>query len=105
MPPHRAPTLLDRQAITAWRAPGEHAAAYDAQDRLHHQRAIPMPMPTTRGLAGSLRPPRLEVVDAQPAARWFQRLQAVNDLRFRYEPAPLLLVDMVFIVIFLPLLR
>jgi ATP-binding cassette subfamily C protein LapB len=46
-----------------------------------------------------------EVVDAQPAARWFQRLQAVVTISdFGMSQAPLLLVDMVFIVIFLPLL-
>ena len=46
-----------------------------------------------------------ELVDAQPAARWFQRLQAVvDDLRFRHEPRAAPLIDMVFVVIFIPLL-
>src|SRR5262245_9730243 len=46
-----------------------------------------------------------ELVDAQPAARWFQRLQAVATLSdFGMSRAPLLLIDMVFAVIFLPLL-
>lgn len=46
-----------------------------------------------------------ELVDAQPAARWFQRLQAVATLSdFGMSRAPLLLIDMVFVVIFIPLL-
>lgn len=46
-----------------------------------------------------------ELVDAQPAARWFQRLQAVSTLSdFGMSRAPLLLIDMVFVVIFIPLL-
>ena len=46
-----------------------------------------------------------ELVDAQPAARWLQRLQAVATLSdFGMSRAPLLLIDMVFVVIFIPLL-
>ena len=46
-----------------------------------------------------------ELVDAQPAARWFQRLQAVSTLSdFGMSRTPLLLIDMVFVVIFIPLL-
>ena len=46
-----------------------------------------------------------ELVDAQPAARWFQRLQAVSTLSdFGISRTPLLLIDMVFVVIFIPLL-
>jgi len=46
-----------------------------------------------------------ELVDAQPAAQWMQRLQAVGTLSdFGLSRAPLLLIDMVFVVIFIPLL-
>jgi ATP-binding cassette, subfamily C, bacterial LapB len=46
-----------------------------------------------------------ELIDSQPAASWFQRLQAVATLSdFGMSRAPLLLIDMVFVVIFLPLL-
>ena len=44
-------------------------------------------------------------VDAQPAARWIQRLQAVATIsEFEISPAPLVLIDLVFVVIFLALL-
>ena len=46
-----------------------------------------------------------ELVDAQPAARWIQRLQAVATVsEFNISSAPLVLIDLVFVVIFLPLL-
>jgi ABC-type bacteriocin/lantibiotic exporter with double-glycine peptidase domain len=46
-----------------------------------------------------------QLVDSQPAARWLQRLQAVATLSdFGMSRAPLLLIDMVFAVIFIPLL-
>ncbi|KAB2916672.1 MAG: ATP-binding cassette domain-containing protein [Hyphomicrobiaceae bacterium] len=45
------------------------------------------------------------LVDAQPAARWIQRLQAVATIsEFDISPAPLVLIDLVFVVIFLALL-
>ena len=45
------------------------------------------------------------LVDAQPAAHWIQRLQAVATIsEFNISTTPLVLVDLVFIVIFLPLL-
>ena len=46
-----------------------------------------------------------ELVDAQPAARWLQRLHAVATLSdFGMSRAPLLLIDMVFVIIFVPVL-
>ena len=46
-----------------------------------------------------------ELVDAQPAARWIQRLQAVATVsEFNISSAPLVLIDLVFVVMFLPLL-
>jgi ATP-binding cassette, subfamily C, bacterial LapB len=46
-----------------------------------------------------------ELVDSQPAARWFQRLQAVATLSdFGMSRAPLLLIDMVFAILFIPVL-
>jgi ABC-type bacteriocin/lantibiotic exporter with double-glycine peptidase domain len=46
-----------------------------------------------------------ELADAQPAARWIQRLQAVTTIsEFNISSAPLVLIDLVFVVIFLPLL-
>jgi ATP-binding cassette, subfamily C, bacterial LapB len=46
-----------------------------------------------------------ELVDAQPAARWIQRLQGVATIsEFNISSAPLVLIDLVFVVIFLPLL-
>ena len=46
-----------------------------------------------------------DLVDAQPAARWIQRLQAVATISdFHISPAPLLLIDLVFVVIFFALL-
>ena len=46
-----------------------------------------------------------ELVDAQPAARWIQRLQAVATIsEFHISPSPLVLIDLVFVVIFLALL-
>ena len=46
-----------------------------------------------------------KLVDAQPAAHWIQRLQAVATIsEFNISTAPLVLIDLVFIVIFLPLL-
>ena len=46
-----------------------------------------------------------KLVDAQPAARWIQRLQAVAAIsEFNISPAPLVLIDLVFVVIFLALL-
>jgi ATP-binding cassette, subfamily C, bacterial LapB len=45
------------------------------------------------------------LVDAQPAAHWIQRLQAVSTIcEFNISTTPLVLIDLVFIVIFLPLL-
>jgi ATP-binding cassette subfamily C protein LapB len=45
------------------------------------------------------------LVDAQPAARWIQRLQAVATVsEFHISPSPLVLIDLVFVVIFLALL-
>jgi ATP-binding cassette, subfamily C, bacterial LapB len=46
-----------------------------------------------------------ELVDAQPAARWIQRLQAVATISdFNISPAPLVLIDLVFVVVFFALL-
>jgi ATP-binding cassette subfamily C protein LapB len=46
-----------------------------------------------------------ELVDSQPAARWIQRLQAVATISdFNISPAPLVLIDLVFVVIFFALL-
>ena len=46
-----------------------------------------------------------ELVDSQPAARWIQRLQAVATTSdFNISPAPLVLIDLVFVVIFFALL-
>jgi ATP-binding cassette, subfamily C, bacterial LapB len=46
-----------------------------------------------------------KLVDAQPAAHWIQRLQAVATIsEFNVSTATLVLIDLVFIVIFLPLL-
>ena len=46
-----------------------------------------------------------ELVDAQPAARWIQRLHAVATIsEFHISPSPLVLIDLVFVVIFLALL-
>ena len=46
-----------------------------------------------------------ELVDAQPAARWIQRLNAVATIsEFHISPSPLVLVDLVFAAIFLALL-
>ena len=57
-----------------------------------------MPPPALRRL-------RPKLVDAQPAARWIQRLQAVAAIsEFNISPAPLVLIDLVFVVIFLALL-
>jgi ATP-binding cassette subfamily C protein LapB len=48
---------------------------------------------------------RPEQVDAQPTAQWIQRLQAVSAIsEFHISPAPLVLIDLVFAVIFLALL-
>jgi ATP-binding cassette subfamily C protein LapB len=45
------------------------------------------------------------LVDAQPASRWIQRLQAVSTIsEFESSSAPLVLVDLVFVVFFLALL-
>jgi ATP-binding cassette subfamily C protein LapB len=45
------------------------------------------------------------LVDAQPVARWMQRLQAVSTIsEFNISPAPLVLIDLVFVVIFIALL-
>ena len=44
-------------------------------------------------------------VDSQPVARWIQRLQAVAAIsEFNISPAPLVLIDLAFVVIFLALL-
>src|SRR5215469_5075838 len=46
-----------------------------------------------------------KLVDALPTARWIQRLQAVAAIHeFKVSPAPLVLIDLVFVVIFLALL-
>ena len=46
-----------------------------------------------------------KLVDALPATRWIQRLQAVATIsEFNVSPAPLVLIDLVFVVIFLALL-
>jgi ATP-binding cassette subfamily C protein LapB len=46
-----------------------------------------------------------KLVDAEPAARWLQRLQAVGTVSdFNTSPAPLVLIDLVFVVIFVALL-
>ena len=46
-----------------------------------------------------------KLVDAQPVARWIQRLQAVAAIsEFNISPAPLVLIDLVFVVIFIALL-
>ena len=46
-----------------------------------------------------------KLVDTQPAARWIQRLQAVATIsEFNISPAPLVLIDLAFVVIFLALL-
>jgi ATP-binding cassette, subfamily C, bacterial LapB len=46
-----------------------------------------------------------KLVDAQPVARWIQRLQAVAAIsEFNISPAPLVLIDLAFVVIFLALL-
>ena len=46
-----------------------------------------------------------DLVDAQPAARWIQRLNAVATIsEFQISPSPLVLIDLVFVVVFLALL-
>ena len=46
-----------------------------------------------------------KLVDAQPVARWIQRLQAVAAIsEFNISPAPLVLIDLAFVGIFLALL-
>ena len=46
-----------------------------------------------------------ELVDAQPAARWIQRLNAVATIsEFQISPSPLVLIDLIFVVIFLVVL-
>lgn len=46
-----------------------------------------------------------KLVDSQPVARWIQRLQAVAAIsEFNISPAPLVLIDLAFVVIFLALL-
>jgi ABC-type bacteriocin/lantibiotic exporter with double-glycine peptidase domain len=46
-----------------------------------------------------------KLVDAQPVARWIQRLQAVAAIsEFNISAAPLVLIDLVFVAIFIALL-
>ncbi len=46
-----------------------------------------------------------KLVDTQPAAHWIQRLQAVATIsEYEISPAPLVLIDLVFVLIFLALL-
>jgi ATP-binding cassette, subfamily C, bacterial LapB len=46
-----------------------------------------------------------KLVDAEPVAQWLQRLQAVGTIsEFRISPAPLVLIDLAFVVIFVALL-
>jgi ATP-binding cassette, subfamily C, bacterial LapB len=46
-----------------------------------------------------------KLVDSQPVARWIQRLQAVAAIsEFNISPAPMVLIDLAFVIIFLALL-
>jgi ATP-binding cassette subfamily C protein LapB len=55
--------------------------------------------------AGRIATAPAKLVDALPVARWIQRLQAVGTVSdFSISPAPLVLIDLVFVIIFVALL-